>query len=258
MGELWTYVVALFHTALGALPAFNPNSAVWPSVTGSLTGAITGGMITYLVQRTIAGWARRQRAIEREDNNLVIAISLALKALKIYSNILGIKEVIGEHQRQATQRYPNAQFDWTHLPPFVSKPPHVEYTLEERRFLVTEMLGGAIEAIELPDIHNDLIQIVSVYSEQRIALAIKMPTQNQGKGFRGLSDLTPEQLSKLIPHFMMLDSLIQPMIDRSRDDLKQARAVFDNIMRVGKEKFGKRFPNFEIFHRSDNTVLPPS
>ena len=115
MEELWTSVVALFHTALDALPAFNPNSAVWPSVTGSLIGAITGGMITYLVQRTIAGWARRQRAIEREDNNLVIAISLALKALKIYSNISSIKEVIGEQKRQATQRYPNAQFDWTHL-----------------------------------------------------------------------------------------------------------------------------------------------
>jgi hypothetical protein len=86
---------------------------------------------------------------------------------------------------------------------------------------------------------------VKTYADHRIALAGMMRASAMD-GSKATTDLTQEELARLRPHMANLQSLIGPMIARSKQDRDQALEVFNLIKGFCSKKFSDDLPNMEV------------
>ena len=207
-------------TALGAyiyslLPGIDKlNGQFWSTLIGAVVGAVVGGLITLAIQLSSIRHARKQEAAAQEKRELATATSMLLKAAKMFSTISHIDTHMRATVELAKQHKCEANPPWQMVQPMVGKTPEIIFTDDERMLAVVDMPKDFIAVLEMPDIHNSLIDLVDEYSKRRIELGSLMPAVSH-QGMLATTDLTAEEYQRLTPRMLNLQSLVVPMIDQS-------------------------------------------
>jgi hypothetical protein len=221
--------------------------ALIPTATWStLTGVLVGGAITFLMQRLNFRHLRKLAEKDKRKRDMAVAISILLKAVKMFSSsIAHIKRQLDNAQALAAQHKITGTPPWQIMQPIVGKTPDIVFTDDERTFIVTEMPKDFVTVLEMPDIHNDLTALVQMYATARIELGAMLPARVISGSFT-TTDLTPDELARATPRMLNLQSLVEPMMSRSKQDQAQAITVFNAVKALCVSKFPAETPNLAI------------
>ena len=224
------------------------SGTIWATLIGAVAGSVTGGIINLLIQSNGVRIARVERLAAKRQENLATAFSVMVKIIKMLSGIGHIKAEIAKSQAALDSRRketPNTEF-WQVLPPFGTLPRQVEFTNTECALILsTKNPDLMLAAIELCDIYNDLIDLISLYSDRREALTASFNIEELD-GSYGSSYLDEEQKNQLMPRIIQLRSLTKAMVDRIYIDYDQAEQVFGHFKNYCSKQFDGDFPSFEI------------
>jgi hypothetical protein len=239
-------LAAIDAYAYSLLPAIGQlNGQFWSTLIGAVVGAVVGGLITLGIQLLNLRHTRREEAAAREKRDFATATSMLLKATKMFSTI----SHIDAHMRATVELTKQYKYDaspqWQMLPPIVGKTPEINFTDDERMLAVADMPKDFISVLEMPDIHNNLIDLVGEYSRRRIELASLMPAVTKD-GMLATIELTAEELQRLTPRMLNLQSLVAPLITQSSKARADAIKVFNFIKAEGMRRFGATFPKLEL------------
>jgi hypothetical protein len=234
-----------------------PITAHLPSMTNlngqfgsTLIGALVGGLMTFLMQLLNYRRTGRLEKAARREADLTTGIAALLKVSKMASNIWGVKRHMATALALAAAEKAQGELTWEFVQPTVGKTPEVTFTDAERIFIVTRLPEDFLDVLELADVHNNLVDVMQIYSDRRIELGALMHGHPAG-GTMATTNLTREQFAQLAPRILSLQSLIGPLVARSRQDMTQAIAVFASVRGVCVREFGKDFPGLVL----DPTIL---
>lgn len=227
--------------SLGAL-----GGQFWSTLIGAVVGAIVGGMISFGLQVHGVTATRNERLAARRQEDLAIAFSVIVKVIKVMSNIGHIKAALYDGLSKLNTPESSGAESWQVVPPFGTKFPEVTFTKEESAFVFsTKVKSLMLSTLELADVYNDLVQMVSVYSEKREALTGEFSVAAM-EGSLAATDFDRETLRSLLPRMVPLKILIDAMAKRTVVDYDQARRTFDLLKTYCEDRFGEQFPKLEL------------
>lgn len=207
---------------------------------------MTGGTINLLIQITGSRIAQRERLAVKRQEDLATAFSAMVKIIKIFSAISNIRSDIKASLSNLNTKQIEVSDFWQVLLPFATIPPFQEFTNGESAFILsTKDRNLMLAAIELADVHNDFLKLVTVYSERREALTNSFDVEKM-QGSHGSSHFDEEQMKKLTPRIIQLRTLTTAIISRSESDYDQAQRVFDRFKICCSRRFGSDFPPLEV------------
>jgi hypothetical protein len=219
----------------------------WATLIGAIVGAVVGGTITLLIQINGVRIARNERLETKRQDDLATAFSAMVKVIKMLSNIGHIRAEIAAVRAEVGKPEAEGVVEfWQVMRPFGTMPPPVDFTTTESAFILsTKDRDLMLTAMELADVHNNFLGLVTAYSERREALA-SLFTVEAVHGNYATSALNQEETNRLMPRIIQIRSLTAAMISRGEQDYDQARLVFDHLKAYCSKRFGKDFPSFEI------------
>jgi hypothetical protein len=167
------------------------------------------------------------------------------KVIKMMSNFHNIMRLMDiAMARLKTDKFRDAE-PWMAVQPFASRPPVVVFTDKEVVFaLSTRRAGLSTEIIELQDMHNDFVELVNLYSDNRSALRDLMPTEPIS-GYFGRTELDQDKVRSLMPRLMELNSLIDAINQFGPSNLVLSKKLFATLEQFCTQRFGADFPKFE-------------
>jgi hypothetical protein len=218
----------------------------WATLIGVIVGAGVGGIITFLIQISGVRIARNERLEAKRQDDLATAFSAMVKIIKMLSNIGHIRTEIAAVQAKLGKPEAEGVEFWQVMPPFGTMPPPVDFTTSESAFiLLTKDRDLMLTAMELADVHNNFLGLVTAYSERREALA-SLFTVGAVHGNYATSALNQEETNRLMPRIIQIRSLTAAMISQGEQDYDQAQRVFNHLKAYCSKRFGEEFPSFEI------------
>jgi hypothetical protein len=213
---------------------------------GTVVGTVTGGIINFLIQLNGIRIARTERLASKRQEDLAIAFSVMVKVIKMLSAIGHIRAEITAGQKRLEARKQGSTEFWQVMRPFGTMPSSVEFTSGESAFILsTKDHSLLLRALELVDVHNDFLKMVTIYSERREALTASFVAEEVNGNFV-TSQPDQEEMKRLTPRIIEIRTLTDAMISRSKVDYDQARQVFDGLKSQCSKRFGKDFPVLEI------------
>lgn len=224
--------VGLIMSTSSSLTGWELNKEFWASI----AGAVVGGCIALAVQMVGLRETRRAREIDRNQVRQALGTGLLLKMIRVYSNIHHIKMHFDE--AFSSPRAKEIPEPWAFVLPLANPPLHVHFDPNELSVLLS-LKDNAVfgSVVEMDNIHNGLVQLVTTMAEQRRALLEKLPAQG-GIGPTFEAVLTEEQAAPLRPWVYQVNDLILQARERTNIDAARADAALDGLQRVLREKLG--------------------
>jgi hypothetical protein len=222
------------------------SGTVWATLIGAVVGSVTGGIINLLIQVNGIRIARRERLATKRQEDLATAFSVMVKVIRMLSSIAQIRvEVSASQKRLEAKKEKNSEL-WKVMRPFGTMPSPVEFTNAESAFILSMKDHNLLLiSLELIDVHNDFLKLVTAYSERRQSLtALLVPEEVNGQYVAG--HLDHDEMTKLMPRIIELQTLTDAMIYRSKVDYDEAERVFNGLKTNSLKRFGKDFPVLEI------------
>jgi len=206
------------------------------AIVGSIVGSLTSGWISYRLQKSATDEARNDRKAGEKTEQQSIAYSLAFKVLAITNNLANIRRhVEGE---LANRHLVDDRFPMTYLKAMLNTPRSVELVPTEMSLLLAQgddQLFNDVFEIEL--IYNSILPVWAQYQALRDEV-------NQFAGPEGLDHATGKgtfEVKRGTPAEVMFLQANQTAVDlirRSQQDLDEARATLDRLLKLLREKFG--------------------
>jgi hypothetical protein len=216
----------------------------WSTLIGAITGAVVGGAINLLIQWHSIRAARADRRRAKRDKDLAAAFRVMVKTIQMLSHISHIRAQVVCAKRQHGAR--DAADLWMNMPAFGTMPTSVEFSDADTAFLLaTGERGVMLEAIELADVHNDLLNLVAAYSAHRESLTSALPVESM-QGRFGAASLDQSGMLKFGPVMVKVRDLMQAIVRRSEEDYIQSKRVYESLKSYCTNRFGKDFPPLEI------------
>ncbi len=132
------------------------------------------------------------------------------------------------------------------MPSFGTLPSPVVFTNTEGTFFLSSKEPALItSALELADVHNNLVHVLALYSERRERLTEGLAV-SAVSGSYASHDFTAEQLQQMQPRLVALRGLVSTLVERREVDFAQALQVYEKLRHHCMRRFGSDFPVFEI------------
>jgi hypothetical protein len=211
----------------------------------TLIGALVAGQLAFLIQWAGYRHAGRLEKTAKREADLTTAIAVLLKVSKMASNLWGIKQHMANALALAATENETGELSWEFVQPVAGKTLDVEFNDAERVFIVTRLRSDFLGVLQLADVHNNLVDIMRIYSDRRIEVGTLLPV-HAVSGTQATTNLLDEQLSLLMPRILSMQSLVTPLLKRSKQDMTQAISVFGSVRGVCVREFGKDFPNLVL------------
>jgi hypothetical protein len=216
----------------------------WSTLIGAIIGAVVGGAINLVIQWHSITAARADRRRTKREKDLAAAFRVMVKIIKMLSHIRHIRGQVACAKQQLGARDPADL--WMVMPAFGTMPQTVEFSDADTAFILsTGERSVMLEAIELADVHNDLLNLVTAYSAHRESLTSALPVEAMQGSF-GVTSLDQSGMLKFGPAMTKVRDLMQAVERRAEEDQVQSRRVYENLKTYCTKRFGKDFPPLEI------------
>ncbi len=217
-------------------------SSVWDSnfvagIAGALLGAIVGGAISWALQSTAFARENRQKMLETQSSNRQLAHSLAFKTHLIFEQF----GMIASHFKDEASKMPTgAPHPFRFIQPMINVFDEIRFNYEELGLLLSKDAPLANELMLLQQRHNTRLRALASYNQMRLAVAAEMPaTEKQGNV--ATSEFTGEEMARLVPRWLMLDSLVLNFIECASDEHAAARTALKAVSEAIETHFHARF-----------------
>ncbi len=219
----------------------------WSTLVGAIVGTVVSGIISWIIQSNGADRAKEERLATKEQEDLSTAFLVTIKVVAMLSHLRGIRNQVRSFQiRQQDDECSGMEF-WQVMPPFGTLPAVVQLTDPERS-LVFSLADHSLtlDLFELPDIHNDLIELAKQYSDKRIELTSAFKPHKIESATHASTDLEPDEVLALTPKIIGVRSLVDALQARVEGDSAQADAVFEKLQKCFAARFVGKLPKLEI------------
>jgi hypothetical protein len=186
----------------------------WKAGAGVLFGAFISAVVSYLLQRNSFAEARRQKEIDKREDRRILGLNVLTKMLRIASTI----ELLKQSLEQAFSRAEKDGHEgppWSFIIPLANFPGRVHFEPKELTEIMRLDFNLFNDIGPFDDVHNSLLDIFELYRTDRNALTGTMPAEMMG-GMRGSSTFTPDEMKKLAPKMVALDTVVAGMVQRTR------------------------------------------
>lgn len=207
-----------------------------------MIGAVIGGAISLLLAKQSSKETVKRDAAAKRERQRAEAFRSLLNAQHIYSDLVGIQSLIHESLNQANEAGMVSMPNWTKVVAPVG--------VFERIPIDTNDLVIFMEAKE-PDVINDLREIsmqhatvctaMKLYADLRTQLKDHMVVE-ETKGNVHSSMLTADELKRLSPRFLEMESLLTSVTSRLPGYISKAKSVVTHIPHVTRKFLND--PNF--------------
>jgi hypothetical protein len=205
----------------------------------AIVGAIVGGAITFLSQWIAFREQRKQLAQELLRANQSLATAVLLKLMRIHSNFIQIMEHI-EDCLTAGAQHGIVGEPWQMVLPLASVPDQVAYSPEEMSLLLSLGDFDAFHlTVDLDVRHNSLIEALRMMSAQRLALGEQIAafvSADLISGSRLGAILTSEQLQRVRPKMIEVNSLIERIHELSKENSDSSKGAINKVSQLFREK----------------------
>ncbi|MGV8832975.1 MAG: YtxH domain-containing protein [Devosia sp.] len=176
---------------------------------GALVGAIVGGAIAWLLAWQASKATERRDITERNQMIKERCLRLMVKASIMLADIAGIQRSIDESLQAANERGLTNAAQWQRVLPLVGSFIAPPFDADEAAALMAlKEHPLALDSIELFQRYDNFLIAVKTYSEKRQGVADLMGDHKDMGSGRLSSALSQEQLSRLTPLSIELESLI--------------------------------------------------
>jgi len=206
---------------------------IW-SIVSLLAGAIISAIVSYLLQRSSFAEARRVKAQEKLEERKTLGLTLFHKMIRMTSTLQILKDGLDEAFAHAKADNFTGQA-WQFVMPVVNFLDKVKFTPEELTLLMLMDRNLFNDMGPFDDIHNNLLGVFELYRTKRSALTDILPAEM--KGNLGTTDVTLTEMLKLAPKAAELDFLIEGMVQRTRQDSKEAWELLDRLQKSLNKEF---------------------
>lgn len=196
--------------ATGDIGTLNSDSATLLSgFGGAVLGAGISALVSFLLAARTARDALERDAAERLDVEKAKIANLMIKGSLVLSDVVAIKKSIAESLQQANERNLTHLPRWARVLPMIGSPQIFDVDPNELAPLIraknNEMMNSVVTMIMQ---HRNLALAVQTYSEKRGALKDITDMHTMERPGVLSSGLTREQVGKLAPLEMELDSVL--------------------------------------------------
>lgn len=211
---------------------------IW-SIVSLLAGTIISAIVSYLLQRSSFAEARRVKAQEKLEERKTLGLTLFHKMIRMTSTLQILKD--GLDEAFADEAFAHAKASnftgqsWQFVMPVVNFLDKVKFTPEELTFLMLMDRNLFNDMGPFDDIHNNLLGVFELYRTKRSALTDILPAEM--KGNLGTTGVTLTEMLKLAPKAAELDFLIEGMVQRTRQDSKEAWELLDRLQKSLNREF---------------------
>ena len=202
----------------------------------AIGGAIVGGLIAYLIQIKVLLENRRQRQDDHIAAQKVVANSLMVKVLKIYSSVHMIHSHFEDCFNRARRRG-SIDEPWTFVQSLVNRPLPVDFTADEMSMLLSMDQRVFNAVLPLDTIHNMLWDTVKTMQSERAILLEQMP-QVTFEGNLAHASLDKQQESRLRPRMIAVNELIGHLQSHSNRALRDSKKALDLLHNLLTESLG--------------------
>jgi hypothetical protein len=206
---------------------------IW-SIVSLLVGTIISAIVSYLLQRTSFAEARRVKAQEKLEERKTLGLTLLHKMIRMTSTLQILKDSLDEAFADAKANSITGQ-PWQFVMPVVNFLDRVKFTPEELTFLMLLDRNLFNDFGPFDDIHNNLLGVFELYRTKRSALTDILPAEM--KGNLGTTGVSLNEILKLAPKAAELDFLIEGMVQRTRQDSKEAWELLDRLQKSLNKEF---------------------
>lgn len=203
----------------------------------AVVGAIVGGLIALAVQLVAIRAGRKQRGEDRKEIQKALGNSLLFKLIRIHSNIFGIHQHIESCLQNAELQKLSGEL-WQFVTPLINPPVHVNFTSDEMALLLSLKSDEIFNSVmSLDVVHNSHIDSLVVLNTERRALTDRIRAQESSGNVLG-GNLTREQVMLLKPKMIEVNSLIEQLRQRAKEDSSLANKALIDVNKLLRDKVG--------------------
>lgn len=197
-------------------------------IAGAVIGGLAGGLPAWLLAKRQSNETLRRDREQRTEREKALAFSVSVKLLIVVNSTINLRNHVqtclavrrlpgNENMEPLSALVPMIGHTDEGTVRFVAEEMAVFEAAKERDFMMDTMLLGQRHASSLASFQK--------YCELREELSAIMPTSDAFEGEMGSVMLTREQLLRLKPRTIMLNSLVIQLENGLEEDLRLARNV---------------------------------
>lgn len=215
----------------------------------AIGGAVVGGLIAYFIQIKVLRENRKTRQEDRRSTDQVLANSLIVKVIKIYSSV----HMIHSHIEQCFERAEThgiGDEPWTFVQPLANRPLAVDFTAEEMGMVLSKDHSVFNAVLPLDTIHNMLWETLTKMQNKRAILLERIPRASF-EGNIAHASLDKQQELRLRPQMIAVNELIGQLQDHSSRALRDTKEALDSLHSLLKDSLNLDY-SLETVDLSDN------
>jgi hypothetical protein len=211
--------------------------AVFSALGGSIIGSVVGGGIAYWLQTKSLAATKAQHDDDRFNVRRAHAYSLFVKMIKIHGSIVVLGRAVKEDALKAEKLKKPL---WQYVRPMGTLPSHVSFVSDEVALLLglDNSLFNKIGPFD--EIQNSLIGMFDTYGIKRSEML--QPFGFDMEGAIGTTRMTPDQHRWIAPREFELNSLIEEMVQRTKQDGDECWELIVELHALLKKEFKLNAP----------------
>ena len=199
-------------------------SEFWSAIGGVLVGTIVGGLISWVLQSKALSDKRKERVKDLQRSQQVLANSLIIKMIKIYSNFSSINKHLEDSLANPEHIEGNPE-PWQIVKPLAILPNPVFFSSEELSMLMSIGNDDVFNAVlPLDTVHNALSDTVQLFQNKQLVLLDQLKVEQiEGAFFKG--SLNERQFMAMRLKIKEVNTLIEQtslQIERGLEESKKA------------------------------------
>jgi hypothetical protein len=209
--------------------------AVASAFGGTIIGAVLGGIISFWLQRKSLAAAKTLHDADRRDIRKTLGYALLFKMIRLSSDLAQLGIPVDEAVKKAAGEGRTEEF-WPVVLPVLPLPDPIKFSPEEMALVLSLDNSLFNDMAALDDLHKSTVTIFSLYADRRLALTDTLRPETMA-GNLGSTLLTRAERDRMRPRSVELDMLIQGMLERTRQDGKEAWDCLKRLHAVLEKEF---------------------
>ncbi len=204
---------------------------VWTTILGAVIAALT----SYYIQSRAFKENQEIRQAENNRENQVLGNSLIIKMNKIYSTSRGFDQHFNNDESQKSENL-SSNSTWLKIVPYGTYPQTVLFKPEELSLLMAQEDNDIYNNVcILDEIHAAIIDTAKLYAIERGKLLEELKPTSFNNDI-GLQSISSEQLSRMMPQIVIVNSVLFQLQDHAKKLRHQSRNALYELHALLKEK----------------------